>query len=308
MPSLLAKMSKVFMRKYFNMNPECGGSFAKVADSLNKDTKKMKKGYLHQELSTPDGIKYELVKPISGANGNLVLYFHGGGYVSGLNQLYRSSACDFAKQCGGECILLDYTLFPAVFPIQHDQAYSLWGYVTDKLGYDPEKIIIGGDSAGGNLTMSLMLRIRDEGKKMPKAIIGISPWTDMTASGEHYISNYNRDPMFGEKDSPMTPEKRERLLKSDLYLWCGTAERTDPYVSPVYGDYKGFPTTLLTVGGDELLLDDTLTIAENMKKNGVNVSVIRHDGMFHIYPFYTAFPEGKDAYKKILAFIRAQLG
>ena len=104
----------------------------------------------------------------------------------------------------------------------------------------------------------------------------------MTASGKSYETNYHVDPMFGKKKVELSEEMRDRLLKSDLYSWCGDEDRKDPLVSPVFGDYKGFPPTLMTVGADEILLDDTRTIEKKMKAEGIDVRVISHEKMFHI--------------------------
>ena len=88
-----------------------------------------------------------------------------------------------------------------------------------------------------------------------------------------------------------------------MYGWIGDANRRDPLVSPVYGDYKGFPPVFMTVGGDEILLDDTLTIDKKLKAEGIESTVISHPKMFHIYPLYNMFPESVKAYKKIMEFI-----
>ena len=110
--------------------------------------------------------------------------------------------------------------------------------------------------------------------------------------------------MFGKKKVELSEEMRDRLFKSDLYSWCGDADRKDPLVSPVFGDYKGFPPTLMTVGADEILLDDTRTIEKKMKAEGIDVRVISHEKMFHIYPmYYTIFPESKKAYQAINEYI-----
>lgn len=305
MASFLAKVASPFLRKFLNLNPNGGKSFEELAKLINKDTKKMKRGFVWSEHFLDNGTRYEVIKPKNGGNGKLVLYFHGGGYAAGLSQLYRTLACNLAKAAGGaECILLDYILSPkALYPSQQNEAIAIWKYVTEDLGYSPANVIVGGDSAGGNLTLSTLLRLRDEGQTLPCGVIAISPWADMIASGKSYEYNYNKDPMFGEKVGALTPEKREQMMKSDLYTWCGDADRKDPYVSPVFGDYKGFPSTIITAGEDELLLDDSVTIADNMKKNGVDVKLVTHERMFHIYPLYTMFPEGKAAFKEIIAFV-----
>ena len=308
MASIRAKLGRIVVRKFFNMNPEGGKSFSEVTEMVSNYGTKVKKGFVRTEHQTEDGVRYQLIQPEAGGNGKLVLYFHGGGYSAGLSQAYYLQACDMAKAAGGAaCILLDYDLAPQyLYPTQHNQAYSMWQQVL-AMGYDPAQMAVGGDSAGGNLVLSLMLRLRDEGKTLPRTLFLISPWTDMLASGASYEANYANDPMFGQKGVQLDEAMRDRLLHSDMYMWCGDADRSDPLVSPVYGDYKGFPTTLMTVGGDEILLDDTMTIAKKMKDEGIDCRVICHEKMFHIYPLYTMFPESKKAYKAIMQFIGEQL-
>ena len=302
----MAKIAPIFMRKMFSMNPVEGKSLRSVTMRISKDGYKLRKGYTRKAETTPNGTKYEVYRSSLGNTGKLFLYFHGGGYVVGLSQLYRTLACDLATAIGGECVLLDYSIAPEfLYPTQRDQAFDLWNELTEKQGYKPENIYVGGDSAGGNLTMTFLLGLRDQGKPMPRCVVAISPWTDMTASGPNYVNHYNSDPMFGQKEDPLTPETRAELLKSEMYAWCGDAERTDPYVSPVYGDYKNFPPTIISVGGDEILWDDAMTIADNMEKNGVEVKRICHEKMFHIYPLFPVFPEGKDAFEQIIAFVKA---
>lgn len=311
MASIRTKMGRVFIRKFFNMNPDSGKSFEEVAKMISDNGKEVKEGYALVEEATPEGVKFARVKPIGKESEKLVLYFHGGGYTVGLSQDYYYHASDMAKAAGEgvQCILIDYDLAPAfTYPTQHNQAYALWTDVVERQGFKPENIILGGDSAGGNLALSLCLRLRDEGKALPRALYLLSPWADMLASGKSYEDNYTQDPMFGEKKAVLDEEKRARLLQSAMYGWCGDADRKDPLVSPVFGDYAGFPATLFTVGGDEILKDDTMTIAENMKEHGIEARVICDEKMFHIYPlYYKMFPESKRAYKEILAYITEKM-
>ena len=309
MVSLRARLGRHVVWKMFNMNPDGGKSFAEVTEMVSDFRETVKKGYERSVETSKSGIKFERIKKIGEDSGKLVLYIHGGGYTAGLSKAYRDQACDYVKASGGaQVFLLDYDLAPgALYPTQHNQAYAFWKDVLD-MGYKPKDIIVGGDSAGANLTLSIMLRLRDEGAELPKALYLISPWADMTASGKSYETNYHVDPMFGKKGVELSYELRDRLLQSDMYSWCGDADRTDPLVSPVFGDYKGFPPTLMTVGADEILLSDTLTIEEKMKKEGIDVRVISHEKMFHIYPlYYTMFPESKKAYKQILAYVGEML-
>lgn len=309
MASIRARLGRVFVRKVFNMNPDGGKSFAEVTDMISNYSEEVKKGFTRSVETSKSGLRFERIKPENTESEKLVLYIHGGGYTAGLSKDYRDQACDYSKAANGaQCFLFDYSLAPEYkYPTQHNEAYAFWKDVLD-MGFKPENIIVGGDSAGANLALSIFLRARDEGIPLPKALYLISPWADMAAQGASYEHNYARDPMFGKKGVELNEALRERLLQCDLYSWCGDADRFDPLVSPVYGDYKGFPTTLMTVGADEILLSDTLTIEQKMKAEGIDVRVISHEKMFHIYPlYYKFFPESKKAYKQILAFVNEQM-
>ncbi len=114
----------------------------------------------------------------------------------------------------------------------------------------------------------------------------MSPWADMTASGKSYRSNFRLDPMFGGK-TDVKESDVEALLHSPIFDFCGSHDRKEPYISPAYGQYVGFPPMLFTVGSTELLYDDTMRIVEKLKKAGVHTKVIVGEKMFHVWPkFY----------------------
>ena len=312
MASIRTKLGRFAIWHVMNMNPETGKkNMVQVCSMISNNKLQTKKGYSVARETTPDGIRFVRVKPNEGTSDKLVLYFHGGGYAAGLSKDYYVKNADYCKAAGPgvQAILLDYDLTPEYkYPVQHDQGLAIWKYVTEVEGFKPENIILGGDSAGGNLVLSCMLHLRDEGKPLPRALFLISPWTDMVGIGQSYIDNYNDDPLFGDKKNKLDESRKEKLLESEMYAFCLGLDRKDPYISPVLGDYKGFPTTLFTVGGSEILLDDTRIIAKNMDEHGIKTKVISHEKMFHIYPLYTGiFPESTAAFKEILAFIKEEM-
>ena len=312
MASFMAKVGRFLVWNIMNMNPMTGKkNMVQVCEMISNNKLETKKGYTATRETTPDGIRFVRIKPNEGTSDKLVLYFHGGGYAAGLSKDYYVKNADYCKAAGPgvQAILLDYDLVPEdTYPVQHDQGMAIWKYVTEVEGFKPENIILGGDSAGGNLVLSCTLQLRDEGKALPRALFLISPWTDMVGVGQSYIDNYNIDPLFGDKKMKLDESIKDELLESDMYMFCRGKDRHNPYVSPVLGDYEGFPTTLFTVGGAEILLDDSLTIAKNMESHGIKTKVISHELMFHIYPLYTGiFPESTEAFKEILAFITEQM-
>jgi len=224
-----------------------------------------------------------------------VLYLHGGGYTAG--------SLDYAKGFGGllashtqlSVFCAAYRLAPEhKFPEALDDAMSAYRYLLQQ-GFAPEHIAFAGESAGGGLEYCLALRCKDEGVPLPKCIVGISPWTDLTFSGASYYNNVMRDPTL----------IRESLAYYVLAYAAGHED--EPYVSPVFGDLSGMPKSLLFAGSDEILLDDARTLFQRLTDHGSPAELVVEKGMWHVYPLYGTL-EGKRAVKKMSSFIRRELG
>ena len=260
--------------------------------------------------TTDRGSRYEVARECGKGNASKAIYYiHGGAFVSPLNVFYRNLSSHFIRAThDAEVILLDYSLAPEFcYPTQLDEAYDVWNEITDKLGYSPKDVLIGGDSAGGNIVLSLMLKLRDERREMPLGAFCISPWSDMTASGESYFKNYGRDVVFGQKGVRATDELRLRLIKSGLFSHVADIPleaRSEAYISPVFGEYYGFPQMMFTVGEYEMLFSDTYDIAKKLEKENIQVELEIGKRMFHIYPLLrNILPESRRSFKKILSFI-----
>lgn len=312
MASLKGKLFRFLIRHTNSLspvkNPQAVGKIRSLTASQLND--KVPKGFVLSKETTPNGTAFDRVtKENAPKTGKVVYYLHGGAYVAGLLSFYRNYAKDFYEATGGcEVIYLDYHLAPEhTYPTQLNEALDLWDDLVGRQGYLPENIFVAGDSAGANLTMALMLKIRDTQRKMPRAGACLSLWGDMSARGESYIFNYKHDIMFGEKGKEITEESRDRLLASEIFSFVGDADRTCPYVSPVYGEYYDFPPMFFIAGGHEMLLSDTLTVMDKLKKCNVPVDCDIQDEMFHVYPIYGGWlPEGKISFQKLLDFIKAQ--
>jgi len=272
---------------------------------------KLPKGYSFEKETTQNGTKYHIVQKSGRENARKVLYYiHGGCYIAGLTNNYHSFVRDFCDMDDGiTVILLDYKTAPEYkYPVQLDEAEDLWDELTNRQGYREENIIIGGDSSGGNLALALMLKIRDKGKTMPAGAFLLSPWTDMTMSGNSYAMNYQKDIEIGERKAILTDEKRKMLMESDIYSFIGNADRCSPYLSPLFASYEGFPPMFFAVGESEMLLDDTLGVVKKLEKAHIPVICERKPDMFHSYVLYkNMMPESKDSYLKIRQFVREQL-
>jgi len=192
-------------------------------------------------------------------------------------------------------LCIAYRLAPEhKFPAAQDDAMDAYQYLLDS-GYSPDKIAVAGESAGGGLALSLVLRLRDEGKPLPSCIVAISPWADLTLSGSSYNNNVRLDPTL----------IRESLAYYVIAYAAGHED--EAYVSPVLGDFAGFPPTLLFAGSDEILLSDAKTVYKRLKKAGVESTLVVEDGMWHVYPLYGT-PEGKKALLDMALFLRSRLG
>lgn len=247
--------------------------------------------------------------PTQKISSKIVYFLHGGAFITPLISLYRNLYRILSKCCEGAAIaMLDYRTAPLhTYPAAHDDAMDGYEFLL-KQGYSPKDIIIMGDSAGGNLTLSLLLRLRDAGKELPGAAITISAWTDLTASSPSYKSNYRKDAIFGRRGNGAVPiDKFDTILKSGVYCYTGEHDRTDPYLSPFFGEYKNMPPILMIAGEHELPLDDTLVVADKIRQAGGNVDVVIGKGMFHDYPLiYRLSPIARQAFNEIEKFIKKQ--
>jgi len=308
MLTLMCQIFKGVLRLEYNINPFHNDDVVDKIKHMNEKYEKkdiLKKGYTIERKETENHVKYWIISKDSNLPAKKIIYFlHGGCYISGLNNMYQSFSyplCDVRDDI--EVILLDYDLAPEFkYPTQLNQALELWDLITKD--HSPEDIIIGGDSSGGNLALVLINKLRQERNVAPKAAFFLSPWTDMTASGKSYHTNYHNDVLMGEKNKPLTQEKEEILKSSDLFCYIGDADRKDPCISPIFGNYSTFPKSLFIVGDKEMLLDDTLSIVEKIKENGNDVELINRKGMFHIYPIHVRYlQESRAAHKRIREFI-----
>jgi acetyl esterase/lipase len=218
---------------------------------------------------------------------------HGGAYVKSLNDTYRRSAIRYLKiSHGANVFSLDYRVAPLhPFPAALDDALAAYEYLLQS-GYESNRIIVVGDSAGGGLALALVMKLRDTLQPLPQAIITMSAWTDLAGEGESYLRNQSLDPMLGQNTLP---------LKHNDYV--GDFDIKNPYISPAYGTFEGFPTLMMHVGSHEVLESDTLSVAKKASDAGVTVKVTIYKGMFHVFQLaFDLIPEAKKAWKEIADF------
>ena len=228
-----------------------------------------------------------------------VLFFHGGGYIVGTLKGYRGFAAQLSQACGGAVLSVDYRMGPDhFFPAAVDDALSAWDFITAN-GPDgpgaPETTFVIGDSAGGGLALSLLLKLKMNGAAQPNAAVPLSPWTDLTQSGASYDTQAGVDPMVG----------RETLgWMASLYVT--KADAKNPLASPLFGDPTGLPPLLIMVGERETMQDDSNAFAALARDAGVEVTLEVASEMVHVWPvFGPRIPESADAIARIGVFVKS---
>lgn len=225
----------------------------------------------------------------------VVLQLHGGGYVSMMHNGHRSFAGLYNEVGRGISVLsIEYRVAPEhPYPAALEDALTAWFWLEAK-GYRAEQILVAGDSAGGGLALALCMYLRDHEYELPCGIVAMSPWADLTASGESYDLNYEKDPLFGNT--------RDSMLYNSDYI--GRNNPKEPYISPLFGDFSDFPPMLVQVGSYEMLLSDAVSVAKKAKSAGGKVRLSIYEGMFHVFQMaMLVMPESKRAWMEIGKFI-----
>jgi acetyl esterase/lipase len=234
-----------------------------------------------------------------GSDGTRVLmFFHGGGYCSGSILSHRRMVTEAGRAAGIRTVAVGYRLAPEhPFPAAFDDALTAWRFLR-RQGVAPGRIAIGGDSAGGGLTVALINRLRDAGEGPPGCAWLVSPWIDLTMSGETLATKDDVDPII---------HKAYLGELADAYL-SGVVDRADPRVSPLYSELRGLPPMLIQVGSAETLLADATRLAAAAGGADVPVALEIWPHMIHAWPIWNAHLEaGRQALAKAGAFIRQYL-
>jgi monoterpene epsilon-lactone hydrolase len=242
-------------------------------------------------------INAEWIKAPGASDEKVLLYFHGGGYVIGSLNSHRELIARLSRATGLSALAVDYRLAPEhPFPAAVDDAIAAYKWVLAS-GIDPNRIIIGGDSAGGGLAIATLISLRDAGEDLPACGVCISPWVDLEASGESYTLRAALDPMC---------HKQEILNLAKTYL-AGQDPRT-PLASPLHADLVGLPPLLIHVGEAETLYDDSARITKRAKEAGVEVVLKEWKDMPHVFQLFApSFLETEQSISEIAEFIGIHL-
>jgi epsilon-lactone hydrolase len=241
-------------------------------------------------------MKAEWLIPEGASNSKVVMYLHGGGYVSGSCSDHRGIISKFAKITGVATLLYEYRLAPEhPFPAAVEDSVRVYQWLLDA-GYSPGNILFAGESAGGGLCLATLLALNERHLPMPVAAVAISPWTDLTCSGESYRTKNRVSP---------APLNSWNVFS---HYYVGDDVATNPLISPLFGDPGGLPPMLINAGMDDELYDDGEQFYLKAREAGVDVTFRPGVGMIHCYPLLAPmFREATEAMNEITTFIKKHL-
>jgi len=244
------------------------------------------------------GCYAEWVEPENAPTNQVVLYFHGGGFVMGNARSHRNIVGGFMKRLGMKALVFDYSLAPEYpAPTAVNDSAAIYAWLLEQ-GYQPKNIVFAGDSAGGGIELATLLKCKDDGLPMPAVCAAFSPCTDMTISGESHKTRAKAD--------PCTPKG---MTETYLGYYVGNGDPKCPYTSPLFGELSSLPPIIIQVGNDETLRDDSTRFAERAVQAGVEVQCRVWKGMFHCFPLLAPmFPEATEALDEVCKFIWIKLG
>lgn len=276
--------------------------------SLSRSVKIKSKPYtppkdFDYKIETYGGIKTEILSFKRCSNEKIILHIHGGGAAMGMNTMYRKVAKRYA-QTGYPVYSVDYNAGKEkVHPSLLNECFSAYEAMV-KSGIKPHRVIMVGDSMGANLALALCLKLRDKGEELPRAIVTVSPFIDLTASGDSYRKNCYTDPIYSLPKNQSFEENEKYIRRKTPY--CGVSDPKDPYLSPVFGDYKEFPPMLIQCGDCETSESDSDMLYERAKEAGVKVKLTKYEGMFHDFQYSAPFlKESKKAWNEIFCLINS---
>ena len=253
-------------------------------------TLKLPEGTLVSGVSL-NGVPCEWVERAD-SDGLVIVLVHGGGFSSGSPRTHRQFAARLAQASGARVLVPDYALAPEEpSPAGLDDIVAVYAALAEQ-GVEPGDIAFNGDSSGGGLAVAALLKLRELGAPMPRALTLVSPWVDLTLSGESH-ETYKNHP------NP----SRENLKRAADWYAPGDRQR-DPLVSPLFAELSGLPPTLVQAGGHEVLLDDSVELAARAKAAGIAVTLSVAPGLWHVYQ-HSDCPEAHDAIEEIATFVNA---
>jgi epsilon-lactone hydrolase len=226
-----------------------------------------------------------------------VLYLHGGGYTAGSVRSHRAIASALSEAIGARVLALGYRLAPeSPFPAAVEDATTAYRWLAERI--DPGSIAIGGDSAGGGLTISVMVVLRDDGESLPSVAFALSPWTDLAGTGKPVTTGPGRH---------VSDQAAYVRFLAGTYL--NGKDPRHPLASPVYADLCGLPPLLVVAGSEEILFDDSARVVLTAQAAGTAAELRAWPGMVHAFPVFVGmFPEASEAIAAVAGFVNKHLG
>lgn len=239
-----------------------------------------------------NGVPAEWIIPQGLTTERVILYIHGGSFNSGSIISHRPLAANLAIACQARALIIDYRLAPEFpFPAALEDGLSAYEWLLAN-GIPANQIAVMGDSAGGTLTLALMIQLREQGKPLPALAACLSPGTDFSTWGDSWKYNKGKDCMLDQRN-----------IHTSIDIYLRDADRRSPLVSPLYGDLHGLPPILIQVGSMEVLLSDATRFVEKAKAAGVPATLEVWEGMQHVWQYTASFlPEARQAICNIGAF------
>ncbi|HJL18324.1 MAG TPA: alpha/beta hydrolase [Sandaracinaceae bacterium LLY-WYZ-13_1] len=249
---------------------------------------------MHREEA--DGVPCAWFDPEGADPTRLLVYLHGGGYSIGSIQSHAYFIARIARDAGTRAFAVDYRLAPEhPFPAALDDAKTAWRWLLAR-GVDPTRTVLAGESAGGGLTVSTLVDLRDEGTPLPAAAATLSPWVDLTLANDSIDANARFDYL------------PRHVLQAYVERFAVDVDPTHPGVSPVFADLRGLPPLLVQVGEAEALLDDSVALAERAREAGADVQLSVYDDMIHAFQLFAGFPGARPAQEELVRFVREHVG
>jgi acetyl esterase/lipase len=239
----------------------------------------------------------EWVRAAGVATDRVILHLHGGGYTKCSCNTTRLTAAQISAASACSVLVIDYRLAPEFpFPAALEDSTAAYGWLLDQ-DFKPENIVLLGDSAGGGLAVSTLVSLVAGGERLPCAAVLLSPWVDLTGSGKSMVTRAEADPWMTGKECRISAE-----------MYAAGTDLAYPLISPLFADLSGLPPLLIQVGTDEILLDDSLRLAEKAKAAGGDVTLDVWEGMWHVWHYFAPnLPEGVRGIEKVGEFVRSHL-
>ena len=243
-----------------------------------------------------EGVPAEWLLPKGCNTDRVIIYLHGGSFHAGSLRTHRGLAARIGVNSNSSVLSLDYRLAPEnPFPAAIEDVVSVYRWLLEIQGFDPKKIIISGDSAGGGLTLASLLKLKEESLPLPAAGICLSPVTDFAITGESIKTKAKEEIMLTENE-----------MKQSFEIYAKGQNAKHPLISPLYADLSGLPPLLIQTGTAEILLDDSTRFAQKAINQSVTVDLDLWEGMFHVFQIFgNLIPESKKALKKIGEFAKS---